>query len=74
MTAIGTPPRLGAKHCHYEEIDVATNKNGEIVDGAHVKLTANHDRISIDNGQTWNEAPTNLTINKVHVGWNKVRD
>src|SRR5579864_8220552 len=65
---------LGAKHCHYEAIDVAVNARGEIVDGSHVKLSPNREQISIDDGQTWHDAPANLTISKVHVGWDKVMD
>jgi len=63
---------IGSKHCHYERIDVAMNSKGEIVDGSHVTLNAEKSRISLDDGHTWYDAPADLGVRKVRVGWNRV--
>lgn len=65
---------LGSKHCHYEMIDVAMNAKGQIVDGSHVKVSTDHNQISIDDGETWHDAAADLTSSKVHVGWRRVED
>ena len=63
----------GSKPCHYERIDVAMNSKGEIVDGSHVTLNAEKSRISLDDGHTWYDAPADLGVRKVRVGWKPSR-
>ena len=63
---------IGSKHCHYERTDVAMNSKGQIVDGSHVTLNAEKSRISLDDGRTWYDAPADLGVRKVRVGWNRL--
>ena len=63
---------IASKHCHYERIDVAMNSKGQIVDGSHVTLNAEKSRISLDDGRTWYDAPADLGVSKVRIGWNRV--